>query len=128
MRIRMDSNSIQHIVGQRLGRKRDISGPTKRDKVAVMKKSKKNERFPDTLQNFDEDNSSYQPEDDVLMEQILENINSTPIGRVLKRISTLPEVRKRKVMNLRQQIHNGEYQLNERLDNALEKVLNDLKI
>jgi len=124
----MDSNSIQHIVGQRLGRKRDISGPTKRDKVAVMKKSKKNERFPDTLQNFDEDNSSYQPEDDVLMEQILENINSTPIGRVLKRISTLPEVRKRKVMNLRQQIHNGEYQLNERLDNALEKVLNDLKI
>jgi hypothetical protein len=33
---------------------------------------------------------------DLLMEQILENINTTPIGQVLKKIAMLPEVRKEK--------------------------------
>ena len=66
------------------------------------------------------------PDEDVVMEQILENINSTPIGRVLKRIASLPEVRRDKILNLRRQINQGEYDLNERMDRALEKVLNNL--
>ncbi len=65
-------------------------------------------------------------DDDVVMEQILENINSTPIGRVLKRIASLPEVRRNKVLSLRQQINQGEYDLNERIDRTLEKVLDNL--
>ena len=60
------------------------------------------------------------------MEQILENINSTSIGRVLKKIASLPEVRKEKVLGVRQQLTEGKYELNKRLDVALDKVLEDL--
>ncbi len=60
------------------------------------------------------------------MEQILENIQSTPLGVVLKRIASLPEVRREKVLQVRRQITQGRYDVTERLDLALEKVLEDL--
>ena len=66
-------------------------------------------------------------DDDLLMEQILVNINNTPIGQVLKKIASLPEVRKEKVIGVRQQLTEGEYNLSERLDVALEKVLEELE-
>jgi len=66
------------------------------------------------------------PDKDLLMEQILENINTTPIGQVLKRIASLPEVRQEKVLDVRQQLTEGKYDLNGRLDVALDKVLEDL--
>jgi len=60
------------------------------------------------------------------MEQILENISTTPIGQVLKKIASLPEVRVEKVLNVRRQLTEGKYNLNERLDVALDKALEDL--
>ena len=66
------------------------------------------------------------PDQDLIMEQILANINNTPIGQVLKRIATLPEVRKEKVLDLRRKITEGQYDLNERLDVAVDKVLEQL--
>jgi len=60
------------------------------------------------------------------MEQILENIHNTPLGQVLKRIAALPEVRQQKVLHLRRQITEGNYDLTERLEVALDKVLEDL--
>jgi len=66
------------------------------------------------------------PDQDQVMEQILESINSTPIGQVLKRIASLPEVRKEKVLDLRRKITDGEYDLNERLDVAVDKVIEQL--
>ena len=63
------------------------------------------------------------PDQDLVMEEILANINATPIGQVLKKIASLPEVRKEKVLDLRKQITRGEYDLNERLDVAVDKVL-----
>jgi hypothetical protein len=67
-------------------------------------------------------------DDDLLMEQILDNMNGTPLGQVLKKIAVMPEVRKQKVLKVRQQLTEGKYNLSERLDLALEKVLDDLKI
>jgi hypothetical protein len=64
--------------------------------------------------------------EDLIMEQILENINTTPIGQVLKKIASLPEIRRAKVLNVRQQITQGHYDLNNRLEVALDKVLEDL--
>ncbi len=66
-------------------------------------------------------------DDDLLMEQILDNMNGTPLGQVLKKIAVMPEVRRQKVLKVRQQITEGRYNLSERLDLALEKVLDDLK-
>jgi hypothetical protein len=74
--------------------------------------------------SIDEENSA--ADEDLLMEQILENINTTPIGQVLKKIASLPEVRKEKVLDVRRQLTEGKYNLNERLDVALDKVLEDL--
>ncbi len=65
-------------------------------------------------------------DEDLIMEQILENLNATPIGQVLKKIASLPEVRKDKILDVRQQLTEGKYDLNERLDVALDKVLEDL--
>ena len=63
---------------------------------------------------------------DLLMEQILANMNNTPIGQVLKRIASLPEVRREKVLDIRRRLTEGQYDFNERLDMALDKVLDDL--
>ena len=65
-------------------------------------------------------------DNDLLMERILENISSTPLGRVLEKIASLPEVRREKVLDVRRQLTHGEYDLSERLDAALEKVLEDI--
>jgi hypothetical protein len=84
------------------------------------------DRFEDQNRPFDSANENPVAEQDLLMEQILENINTTPIGQVLKKIASLPEVRKEKVLDVRQQLSKGKYRLNERLDIALDKVLEDL--
>ena len=84
------------------------------------------ECFGDSSQKAERVNEDLIKEQDWLMEQILENINTTPIGQVLKRIASLPEVRREKVLDVRQQLNKGNYNLNERLDGALDKVLEDL--
>lgn len=60
------------------------------------------------------------------MEQILENISNTPVGQVLNSIASLPEMRREKVLRLRRQITEGRYDLSERLDVVLDRVLEDL--
>jgi hypothetical protein len=64
--------------------------------------------------------------DDLLMEEILENMNNTPIGQVLKTIAVLPEVSRQKVLRVRRELTEGKYDFNDRLDSVLEKVLDDL--
>ncbi len=71
------------------------------------------------------ENSSVQ-EEDAMMETILENLNNTPMGQVLKKIASLPEIRQDKVLNVRKQLTDGKYDLNERLNIAMDKVLEDL--
>lgn len=65
-------------------------------------------------------------DNDLTMEQILENLNTTPIGQVLKNIASLPEIRRQKVLLVRQQLTEGRYDLNERLEIALDRVLEAL--
>lgn len=67
-------------------------------------------------------------DEDMVMDKIIDNINSTPIGQVLKKIALLPGVRKEKVIDVRQKLTSGEYDLSERLDAALDKVLEDIII
>ena len=85
-----------------------------------------NNRFESENRKADCVQERLAPDEDLVMEQILDNINTTPIGQVLKKIASLPEVRKEKVLDLRRQITEGEYDLNERLDVAVDKVLEQL--
>jgi len=57
---------------------------------------------------------------------ILENINSTPIAKLLRMISALPEIRHEKVFNAREQIDQDRYDLGDNLDTAIDRVLEEL--
>ncbi len=60
---------------------------------------------------------------DAVMEQILANLNTTPQEEVLKRITSLPPNRRSKVLNIRRQIADGTYEVADRLDMAVDRVL-----
>jgi anti-sigma28 factor (negative regulator of flagellin synthesis) len=63
------------------------------------------------------------PNDDGLMEQILENMSSTPWEEVLKRIACSPHIRRGKVLSIRRQITEGTYEIEDRVDGAIDRVL-----
>ena len=63
------------------------------------------------------------PNDDGLMEQILEDLNTTPPEEVLKRIASSPDIRRGKVLDIRRQLIEGTYQIEDRLDGAIDGVL-----
>ena len=69
---------------------------------------------------------SLAPDEDIIMEQILENIHTTPIGQLLKKIASLPEVRQEKILDVRQKLDEGKYDLSQRLDVAIDRVLEKL--
>jgi len=69
------------------------------------------------------DQGSDTPSDgDVLMEQILENMNSTPWEEVLKRIACSPHIRRDKVLSIRRQITEDTYEIENRLGGAIDRV------
>ena len=63
------------------------------------------------------------PNDDGLMEQILVNMSSTPWEGVLKRIACSPHIRRGKVLSICRQIAEGTYEIQDRLDGAMDGVL-----
>jgi hypothetical protein len=91
-----------------------------------MQKFDFNNRFENKSRQINSNDGNLTPDEDFIMEQILENLNTTPIGQVLNKIASLPEVRKEKVLDVRRQISEGKYELNERLDVALDRVLEEL--
>ena len=85
-----------------------------------------NSRYKGQNRQVDTVDDNLAPDKDFIMEQILENLNTTPIGKVLKKIALLPDGRKDKVLNVRQLLTEGKYEFNEYLDVTLDKVLEDL--
>ena len=63
------------------------------------------------------------PNGDVLMERILANMNTTSQEEVLKRISALPDIRRGKVLDIRRQLTEGTYEVADRLDGVIDRVL-----
>jgi hypothetical protein len=60
---------------------------------------------------------------DGLMERILENMGSTPWEEVSKRIASSPDIRRGKVLSIRRQITESTYQVEDRLDGVIDRVL-----
>lgn len=67
-----------------------------------------------------------QIQQDPFEDEFFDNINSTPLGRLLKLIATMPEIRQNKVSELRTQISDGQYDINHNLNEALDRVLEEL--
>ncbi len=65
-------------------------------------------------------------ETDPTAAEVLESIHSTPLGRLLRMIGSLPEIRHEKVFDVRRQISHGQYDLSDNLDVALDRVLEEL--
>ena len=91
-----------------------------------MSNSYREEKMP-----LEKTNSNPRPDSldiaaDILAEEMLKNVNSTPIGKLLKRIATMPEIRKEKVTNVRKQLNQGNYDVENRLDLALDIVIEEL--
>ena len=63
---------------------------------------------------------------DFVMDSLLEHIYANPLGRLLRVISTLPEVRREKVDHARRMIQASDDQLDDRMDLALDKVLEEI--
>ena len=63
------------------------------------------------------------PNDNTRMDRRLENLLSRPWVQVVKKIATVPEIRRGKVLNIRCQILKGAYPVEERLARAADRVL-----
>jgi len=59
-------------------------------------------------------------------ERVIHHLETNPIGRLLKLIAALPEVRYEKIKHARRQLSLSDEALNERLDLALDRVLEEL--
>jgi hypothetical protein len=72
-----------------------------------------------------EDNQrrSTPPNSDMLLERILGNMKATPQEEVLKRIASLPDIRRGKVLRIHRQVTEGSYQIANGLDEAMDHVL-----
>ena len=57
--------------------------------------------------------------------EVYETMVSSPLGRLLSIISSLPEIRQEKVSTVRRQIDTGQYNINDNLDLALDRVLEE---
>jgi len=113
---------IQYIVVTPSGQDRDGNAQRQNfHRLAEMSKKRRDENLQHTNEQSDLSNDK-----DLVMEQILENVNNTPLGQVLKRIGSLPEVRQKKILNIRQEITKGRYGVNDRLDAAIDRVLEEL--
>ena len=79
------------------------------------------------LRQQDTDNicDQFGVEIDPTVSEVLETIHSTPLGRLLRMIGSLPEIRQEKVFDVRRQIDYGQYNLSENLDVALDRVLEE---
>ncbi|MHC4988493.1 MAG: hypothetical protein ACYTFX_08375 [Planctomycetota bacterium] len=65
---------------------------------------------------------------DMLTERLISSMQSSPLGRLLSAISTLPEVRIEKVERARRQINQPEECWDTKMDMALDRVLEELII
>lgn len=63
------------------------------------------------------------PNDDAQMDRILENMHSRPWQQLVKKIATMPEIRRGKVLNIRRQLTEGTYEVACRLDRTIDRVL-----
>jgi hypothetical protein len=59
-------------------------------------------------------------------EQLLDHMQSNPLGRLLRLIASLPEVRRDKVLRARRDIQEDASEMDSRLDVALDRVLEEL--
>lgn len=59
-------------------------------------------------------------------QELFGDSNSTPLGQLLEMIGSLPEIRQEKVYNVRDRLDTERYDMDNTLDSAIDKVLEEL--
>ncbi len=59
-------------------------------------------------------------------EKTVENAKNSPLGKLLENIATIPAIREEKVQQLRASIKDGSYNFDKHLDEAVDKVLEEM--
>lgn len=86
-------------------------------------------RFEELLSSTDGIDLSFLEEDNgTLVDKLFDSIHSSPLGRLLSVIATLPEVRIEKVENARRNINQPEEYWDTKMDAALDRVLEELVV
>ena len=62
------------------------------------------------------------------VEEFFDCVGCSPLGRLLEIISAMPAIREEKVFDIRRQISEEKYDLDKRLDTAMEKVFEEYLI
>jgi hypothetical protein len=100
------------------------------DKMNTSKDTQTNnvERYEEVLRAADRMDLSFleETETDVLVEKLFDSMQCSPLGRLLKIISTLPEVRAEKVEHARREVELSDECLESKMDLALDRVLEEL--
>ena len=66
--------------------------------------------------------------ENLLTEDVMKNVRKTPVGQLLQKMASMPEIRQDKVLRVRREISGGKYNLNDRLDVAIDNILEELLI
>jgi anti-sigma28 factor (negative regulator of flagellin synthesis) len=66
------------------------------------------------------------PTDDIRTEEMLQSAAQKPLSQLLDKIAQLPEVRYEKITTVRRQISMGEYQIDDKLDATIDRLLEEL--
>ncbi|RKY09790.1 MAG: hypothetical protein DRP56_02175 [Planctomycetota bacterium] len=85
-------------------------------------------RYEELIRTADRMDLSFleETETDVLVEKLFDSMQCSPLGRLLKVISTLPEVRVEKVEHARREVQLSDECLESKMDLALDRVLEEL--
>ena len=68
-------------------------------------------------------------DNDMLTEKLIEDASRTPIGKLLKQIASMPEIRQEKVLKARHHISQGRYNnLDDSLDIISDRLLEDMLV
>ena len=70
----------------------------------------------------------FQEEHDRFVSEFSDSVGNSPIGKLLTIISNMPAIREEKVSDIRRQISDKSYDLDKRLDTAMEKVFEEYLI
>ncbi len=93
-----------------------------------MNQSKTQTRTSKPLSQVNLNDRALSYKDDCKTEELLQAGDKTPLGQLLGKIAQLPEVRFEKVLDLRRQICRGNYKLDEKLEAAADRILEELLI
>jgi len=67
----------------------------------------------------------FEQETSRFVEDFFDSVGSTPIGKLLEIISAMPAIREEKVFDMRRQIAQDTYDLERRIDTAVERVFEE---